>query len=370
MNQVGIIIGPYLLGRFSMFNVLFSIRGQEIIAMLSLFSFMLFVFVISVKMDVGMVKKTGRKAIFTGVACVLSPTLIGLSVQGELGRLWSLNNEEASKLPFVIVQYCVTPFPVLVCLLEDLQILNSELGRLSTSAAMVSDLLSLILSLVANFARIGKEEGTATVAKDSGAIMAYIIVIVFAIRPAMFWIVRQTPEGKPVKDRHINTVMLLFLSSLIFSHLFGDTIFLGPFILGLAIPDGPPLGSAIVNKLNCFVSDVFLPLYVTTCAMRVDLSLIKFNNSFMKINAIIIVLTFVAKMVACLVPLLYTKMPLNDALALALLLSCKGVIQLFSNTYQRDAEVTMHLFSHIYFFLENTLYPLNYLPIFTFSSIV
>jgi hypothetical protein len=62
VNQVGIILGPSLLGRSSIFNnILFSIKGQEILGMLSLMSYMLFNFVNTVKMDVGMIKRTGKK---------------------------------------------------------------------------------------------------------------------------------------------------------------------------------------------------------------------------------------------------------------------------------------------------------------------
>jgi hypothetical protein len=68
VNQVGIILGLSLLGRFSVFNnILFSIKGQEILGMLSLMSYMLFNFVNTVKMDVGMIKRTGKKTFFLPV---------------------------------------------------------------------------------------------------------------------------------------------------------------------------------------------------------------------------------------------------------------------------------------------------------------
>ncbi|XP_059436519.1 cation/H(+) antiporter 4-like [Corylus avellana] len=289
---VGIILSPSLLGRFGIIKkVLFSLASQEIIDMFSLFSFILFFFMSTVKMDLGMIKRT------------------------------------------------VTPFPVVVCLLEDLQILNSELGRLSLSAAMITDLLSVIMTIVTSFFRISKEFGNTISAIYVGAFIIYIIFNIFVIRPAMFWIIRQTPEGRPVKGMYIDAIIVVFLGSAVFSHFVQQTLIFGPVILGLAIPDGPPLGSAIVNKLNCFTSDVFLPLYVTTCAMRADFSLIKFDNNLLKITATIIFLTFAVKMVACLVPTLYSKMHLKDALALALLLSSKGVVQLSINTFNRDIEL-------------------------------
>ena len=345
MNQVGIILGPTLLGRVGIIkNVLFPLTGQEVIDMFSLFSFILFFFVSTVKMDLGMIKRTGRKAMVTGVSCILSPLVIVLLVQPQLERLWPLKKQEAFVLPFVIIQHSVTPFPVLVCLLEDLKILNSELGRISLSAAMVTDVLSVIITAVASFTKISKEHGSITAAIDSAAFMSFIIFNIYVIRPAMLWIIRQTPEGRPVKGKYIDTVILIFLGSALFSHYFGQSLIFGPVILGLSIPDGPPLGSAIVNKLNWFVSDVLLPLYVTTSAMRADFSQIKFDNNFIKIIAIVIFLTSAVKMVASLVPALYSKMPFNDAFALALLLSSKGIIQLSINAYNRDIQVIFSCF--------------------------
>jgi len=296
-------------------------------------------------MDIAMINRSGRKALFTGVVCILVPLLISLLVQVKLKGYYWLNEGEAYALPYIIAVHCLTPFPVVACLLEDLKILNSELGRLGLSAAMVSDKLSMFLLVVVTLTRISREKSSMLAAVDFGVLIMYLIVIVFIIRPSMFWVIRQRPKGRPVKDTYIHIIMLMVLGSGSLFHLFGLSLYFGPFFLGLAIPNGPPLGSAIVNKFNCFVSGVFLPIFITTCGMRTDLSLIKFNNTFMTINGFILVLTFVTKLAACLVPPLYSKMPINDALALALLLSCKGVVQLASYTRQRDNEVTIFLFS-------------------------
>jgi hypothetical protein len=82
-------------------------------------------------------RKTNSENIYS-VAGTLSPLLIGLSIQGKLERLWPLNKAEEQIVPFIRIPHCSISFPVLVCLLEDLNILNSELGQLGLYAAMVS----------------------------------------------------------------------------------------------------------------------------------------------------------------------------------------------------------------------------------------
>jgi Kef-type K+ transport system membrane component KefB len=309
---------------------------------------MLFLFGSAVKMDMGMIKRTGRKALFTGVGCILAPLLIGLLVEMQLKSLW-LKEEDIYTILFLTTTHCITPFPVLACLLEDLNILNSELGRLALSTALVSNTLSIMINIGTKLIIIYKSQGSMLAAISLGTAIIYCIALLFAIRPAMFWVIRQTPEGRRVKDTYIHTILLMFLGSGYLSHSIGQGLFFGPFMLGLAIPDGPPLGSAIVNKFNYFVWDVFMPIVVTTCGMRTDLSLIKFDNSFVVFHGIIIVSIVVAKVVASLIPALLSKMPLNDALALALLLSCKGVVQLFQYTYLRDIEVTISFLPFFFF---------------------
>ncbi|KAH1206868.1 Cation/H(+) antiporter 8 [Glycine max] len=64
--------------------------------------------------------------------------------------------------------------------------------------------------------------------------------------------------------------MLVLLASYA-THRIGLFALFGPFVLGLATPEGPPLGTAITKKIDSFVNWVLMPTFVTTCAMRVDL---------------------------------------------------------------------------------------------------
>ena len=89
----------------------------------------------------------------------------------------------------------------------------------------------------------------------------------------------------------------LSLVPFIQSDTFDEQVFLGPYILGLAIPDGPPLGSAIASKLDCFVSGVFLLLFVTTRVLRVDFTK-NTLNPLVRSNVILVGVTYVAKLAA------------------------------------------------------------------------
>ncbi|TQD78802.1 hypothetical protein C1H46_035646 [Malus baccata] len=339
----GIILSPTLLGHYEFYkNFLFNVNSQESLGLLSELGYGLFMFLIGVKMDLGMIKRTGKKGFYTGVACVVAPLVVTMAVQATLNaKMFSLTKHEQFELPFMTLLHSMTPFPVVACLLEELKILNSEIGRLGMSAALVGDTISVFLQLVGQIPRMGNEtHDTRGMIKALAAAVGYIIVVIIIVRPVMLRIIRQTPENRPVKKGYVNMTIILVLLSGLLSHLYGQGFYFGPFIFGLAVPAGPPLGSAIEEKLNIFVSDVMLPIFVTTSAMRTNLWSLEhiLTDSFAQINGILILVALVTKFIASLIVPLYCNMPFVDALSIAFILCCKGIVNLASYTNLRDSQ--------------------------------
>ena len=314
---------------------LFTPAGQQILGMLSSFGFALFLFLIAVKMNVGLVLRTGSKAMTIGVAILVVPFLCGIIAKELLGQ--SLTPDDKAKLPFVFLTQSLVPFPVVAALLTELKLQTSELGRLGLSVAMVSDFISFTLTGSFLMLRVYMESVRKAFV-DIAALIAYISVAVLVIRPLMFSIIKRTPEGQPVKDVYVYGIIVLALVCCLFSDLIDQQIYMGPYILGLATPDGPPLGSAIAAKLDCFVSGLFVPLTVTTSVLRTDLR--KFKLDALMISSIILVMvTNMAKFIACLVSCTFYEMPRLDSWALAFIMTSKGIVEITLYTLFRDIDV-------------------------------
>ncbi|KAH0997621.1 hypothetical protein GBA52_021485 [Prunus armeniaca] len=347
----GLILGPTFLGKLPVLKqYLFNLQSQEILGVLSEFGYGFFMFLIGVKMDLGMINRTGQKALCSGIACVLVPLVVAMLVQTKLtSSYFKLTADEMFKLPFMTATHCLTPFPVVACLLEDLKILNSEIGRLGMSAALVSDMFSAFLLFLGTLAKMVQESSARRSMLGIGSSIGYIIVVVAILRPAMYWVIRQTPENRPVKKAYLNIIIIVVLSSGVLSHMYGQGFHFGPFILGLAVPAGPPLGSAIEANLGLFVSDVLLPIFVTISSMRTDFLSLKYfkTDAFTQVNGILILVALVAKFLASLAGPLYCNMASSDALAIALILSCKGIVNLAAYTNFRDNQVPVFSLSNV-----------------------
>lgn len=320
------------------YNSVFRLNNQDILGTISLFAYTIFIFLSGVKMDLSIVFRTGSKAFHTGSLAMVAPLLLGAGAQLLLSRYFHLNKQDNLQLMFVLTTHSLTSFPVIACLLEDLKIFNSELGRLGLSSSIISDILGVFLTAVATLAKVwDKSAGLAIL--DLVSVTAFTLVVIYVARPAMLWVVSQTPEGRPVKKVYISLIILAVLFSGMLSNWYHMTLVFGPMILGLAVPDGPPLGSALVKKLDPLVSGVFMPIFVTVCMIKADPHDLNFNTTVSKANALLVLVTVVSKFVFSLIPPMLSRMPFKDALAIAFIMSYKGVVEMASYGIARDSKV-------------------------------
>ncbi|KHN35660.1 Cation/H(+) antiporter 3 [Glycine soja] len=321
---------------------LFIFDSQANLGLLSVFGYMLFLFYTGVKTDMSVVHRSRRNATNIGSIAIMAPFLCSMAVV-HFHSIKYLDIGQATKLGVISGLFSMTPFSTICTVLSDLKILNSELGRLAQSSTLVTEVFNLFLITILTFSKIVFQEPSRAWFSLAAAVF-FVLLVVFIIRPAMFWIIKQTPEGSPVSDHYVYCILILVLLSSYATHRIGFFALFGPCVLGLATPEGPPLGTAITKKIDTFVNWVLVPAFVTTCAMRVDLR--DFMNWTEKVNGgvdefmvqtlIIIVVTSVVKVVACTLPPLYSNMPLNDSVSLALIMNCKGVVEMAGYSMVRD----------------------------------
>ncbi|RVX22814.1 Cation/H(+) antiporter 15 [Vitis vinifera] len=294
----GVILGPSILGHNSVFaSKVFPTRGRTVLDTLSVFGFMLFIFLIGVKMDPTMVLKSGRKALAIGVLGFFVPYALAGIAALIINQCFSLDHDVTSILPLIVALQSMTSFPVIACFLTELKILNSEIGRLASSSSIICDVLHWSILSLRFVSKVATEKSVTSSIGSFLSSALLITVIVFGIRPAALWAIRHTPEGKPVKEIYIFFFLVALMGCGLMGEVIGLSALVASFILGLVIPDGPPLGAALVERLDCFVSVLLMPIFFTTCGLNTDVFAIQ-------------------------------KMPFRDALSLALIMNSKGILEL------------------------------------------
>ncbi|KAJ4977576.1 hypothetical protein NE237_008356 [Protea cynaroides] len=336
----GIIAGSSVLGLNETYEeLIFPPKSMKLLETMSLFGCMVFLFLVGVRMDMGILKRSGSREWSIGILTYILPLLLSIAVSfllhnyaHEHTQVDNHTDIKSRDLLFVATFTSMTSFHVISCILHDLKLLNSELGRIAGSSSMISGMLGWIsitmIFTIKQHVRGGL--GVMTCFKVLISMVVIVILMIFIIRPLLTWMSRQTPEGKHIKESFTIVVFVLLLVCCFLSQLFGQPAFFVPIALGLVVPDGPPLGSTVVDKTDCFVSYVMLPLYFLVTGEHVYVSGLKAGTWFVVLT--VILTATLGKFVGTILPCLYYQMPFKDSISLALLLCSLGVVDVQSYT--------------------------------------
>jgi Kef-type K+ transport system membrane component KefB len=136
----GMVLGP------SLFGVVSSNESLEMLSSIAIFFVLLF---IGLEMDIKQVKKTGKPAVVLSITSLILPFLAGYGISVLFGI-------DIIPALFMGLLLSVTSVPVSAMILVELGILKSKIGTTVLSAAVVDDIISLvILAVILQFAQTG-----------------------------------------------------------------------------------------------------------------------------------------------------------------------------------------------------------------------
>lgn len=344
--QAGFLLGPSIpTGGFEKYKkMLFPFGSPDILNTLSSFGYAFFLFINSVQMDLTLITKTGKKAWFIALLSFITPIILGVMIMAFTQKIFVnfVGNYEYYSIPVILISHSSCSFTVIALLLNDLGILNSELGRLALSTGLLNDIGGSIVAGVGTALigiQVSQEPNRKLIAiRDLFLYLGYLIFIPLVGRPVMMWMVKNTPEGKPIKKIYIHIIVVTFVYLGFLAGDYHQPFYMGAVMLGLAVPEGPPLGSELVNLFELFATWFLTPIFVTCCTMKVDLTKFAGLKLVLFISAFILMVHLI-KLLICVGICRYCKMPSTDGLCLSLILSCKGVCDACSFILVYDAWV-------------------------------
>ncbi|KAE9596073.1 hypothetical protein Lal_00030959 [Lupinus albus] len=328
----GLIMGPAILGDIEVVGkYLFPPKTFYVNDTIALFGCTMYLFLIGIKIDLSNVVKAlkeSKRSWAIGACSFMLPLMLSISAALFLRSMMSSSNQKLhSSIVSIAFIFSTSSFHVTANHLADLKLLNSELGRIGVSSTIVSGVLSTTLItgvLSSSEKKHGDHNNSYNMMMISA--IALVIFIVYVLRPIMFWMIRQTPKGKPMKESYILYVFLMLFGNTLMGEVIGEHFVFGPIVMGLAVPDGPPLATALVEKIDAIISSMFLPLYFLFCGSKFKISLMDTQN--FALVQLVALICFLAKIVGAMLPSLFYKIPLVDALCLGFLVSAHGITEL------------------------------------------
>ncbi|XP_011008431.1 PREDICTED: cation/H(+) antiporter 24-like [Populus euphratica] len=321
----GIILGPSVLGIDKKFNgAFFSANVKYIIGNIGTMGFMYFLFIIGVKMDLSVIKFSRRKHKMITLAGVIIPlvtgTIVGNIIRPSMDKILS----KPSSIGRVVLAMAVTGYAVIYPILQELNLLSSEIGQMALAIAIITDGIAIILLIISGGLK-QTDVGVDAALWYMISVIAFMVFSAITLQQAMIWIIGKNSEGKLVEQVYVVLILLGALVMGFLSDMLGLGIVTGCMLTGLVIPDGPPLGSSIVARSETFIMNFFMPFSYVYIGMSVDLSaMTSVSWSGLAPLFTLAMSGIVFKLLATLVTSLLVKIPFRDALTLTLILNLRG----------------------------------------------
>ena len=153
----GIFIGPSVLGGNKNFSsYMFPDNAAYVMKNIGILGFMYFLFVTGVKMDLTLIRKSGKKNWYIASVGVALPLTIVTIVAFMLRKSMDKDLAKISSIGAVSSSLAITTFPVLFPVLQELNLLSSEIGRMALSTAIISDTIGINALLAFEAAKQGE----------------------------------------------------------------------------------------------------------------------------------------------------------------------------------------------------------------------
>ena len=275
----GVVLGPSVLGYIPGFESsvfpAYSLATLNIFAQIGLIFFMFF---LGLELDPSLFFRYWRSAFPIAIVSVLVPFGLGCSLSPLLFPIDATVASHSTFTLFIGTSLAFTAFPLLARILTAFRLLDTPFGEHVLSIAAIDDVLAwCTLALTLSYAGGGTLANGVYTALIT---IAYLLVLIFVVRPALHWLSTQLRFRQKVAgelNRDYVCVLLLCLSACsIWTEITGIHAFFGAFTFGLIVPkdkmlDGESVVDILAPKIELLIVEFFLPLYFAYSGLRTTL---------------------------------------------------------------------------------------------------
>lgn len=338
---VGICLGPTVLGKLypDLFGYLFPLATNPSVSLaldgIFSMSVIMLLFVAGMEVQLSIVLRQGRIAIFTGFGSMIVPFFVGFATAYWVPEIFGMSIGSSSRLLFALflgTALSISALPVIARILMDMNLFKTKVGTIIIASAMFNDLVGwLFFSVILSMSGQG----------NNSLGVGYTVIYIIAFGAFMLFI------GRRIIDRTLpwiqaklswpGGVLAMSLGLCLLCAAFTESInihaILGAFIAGIAIGDSVQLRDQARDIIHQFVTNFFAPLFFVSIGLKVDF----IDNFDFTVVAIVLALAYAGKVIGATGGALLGGLTRRNALAVAFGLNARGAMEIILGTLALNA---------------------------------
>lgn len=319
----GLLLGPLLFGAVApdMQGWLFAPESLGALGMVSQLGVLMFLFVAGAELDLSSLSGRRGFALLVSHAGIALPFLCGVLLALALfAEHAPAGVGFAGFALFMGVSLSITAFPVLLRILSDRGIAQTEMGRIAIACAALGDasawcLLAVIVATV-------QATGWMTAVVSLAGTLLFAVAVLALARP---WITRReiTVERE---GRALIALLLLALLCALVTEALGIHALFGAFLAGIAVSGNARLRHLLVERVEPFAISLLLPLFFAMTGLRLRVE--GWQASDLLLGVLVIAAATLGKGAGTWLAARTAGMPNTDALRLGALMNTRGLMEL------------------------------------------
>jgi Kef-type K+ transport system membrane component KefB/mannitol/fructose-specific phosphotransferase system IIA component (Ntr-type) len=291
--------------------------------------------VAGLEVDLGIVKRRGRSALYVAVLGMAMPMIGGL-VLGYLVPESIVAAPERRGLfaVFMGVALSISALPVIAKTLLDLGLFKTDVGLLVMTAAMINDLVGWIAFSVLLGPMRGGQIELGPLAVTTLLSTVFVVASLIAGRRVLdrlFARLEQQPDLAP--GRILSIVIVIAILGASATQAIGIHAVLGGFVMGVTIGDSPRLRERTRQTIQQFVTNVFAPVFFASVALDVDF----LANFDLLLCVVVFAIASAAKVVGCSIGARASGLGWRESMAIGFGLNARGAMEIILALLAREA---------------------------------
>ena len=312
----GLLLGPAIFG---------FVTETDFLAQMAEIGVMMLMFEAGLETDLKKMRQTGLKATVIAFAGVAVPVVLGMLLFMAFYGFGGPGSDEFLKGLFIGVIISATSVSITVAALKELGKLNDEVGTAITGAAIIDDVIGIVvLTIVIGMKPGANSAGAGSILLKVVLFFALAIGTGFLVNLGMHWLDSHYPHMRRVP---IASLCYCFLLGYIAETYFGIADITGAYVAGVVLCNLSDR-DYIEEKVDISSYMVFAPLFFTGIGLKTSFSAMNLRLLIFSILFVVVALT--GKVIGCGGSALLLGFNRKDSLKIGIGMMSRGEVALIT----------------------------------------